>query len=98
MLVSGLNRLICLCGGYFREGLFREDKNNVNIAQTITCGSCFNKRPLSAQLCRLTSKTAFLNTSNGLIFSEVLRCSCSNLFFKIGVLKIFENFTIKRML
>ena len=34
MPVSGLNGLIYLGGGYFRESLFREEKNNVNITQT----------------------------------------------------------------
>ena len=29
MPVSGLSDLICLCGGYFRESLFREYKNKL---------------------------------------------------------------------
>ena len=33
MPVSGLSELICLGGEYFRESLFQEDKNNVNIVQ-----------------------------------------------------------------
>ena len=30
MPVSGLSGLICLCGGYFRESLFREYKNKLD--------------------------------------------------------------------
>ena len=34
MAASGLSGLIYLGGGYFRKGLYHEDKTNVNIAQT----------------------------------------------------------------
>ena len=48
-------------------------------------------------MCRLLSNTAFPNTSNGLIQAIGLRSKRSQMFFKIGVLKSFENFTRKHM-
>ena len=103
MPVSGLSGLICLGGGIF--GLFRGDKNNVNITQTNFMRFIFLiKSIIVAQLCRLPSNTAFPNTSNGLIFlrrseAVVPRCFSKQMFLNVRKLHkktpALESFQIK---
>ena len=79
--VSGLSGLICLGRGYFRESLFREDKNNVNITQTNFMMFIFSIKSIFAHLRCLPSNTTFPNTSNWLIFlrrSEAVVSRCSS--------------------
>ena len=69
----------------------------MNITQTNFMRLIFSiKKPFTGQLCRLPSNTAFPNTSNG-YFDEALGSSCSQRFFKIGALKIFENVIRKQL-
>ena len=68
---------------------------NVNIAQANFMKFIFSIKAIVAQLYRLRHSNGFPNTSNGLIFSVALSNSCSQMFFKIGVLKILEKFIRK---
>ena len=52
----------------------------------------FNKKYLLLNCVVYRPNIGFPYTINGLIFSEAHRSSCWQMFFKIGVLKIFENF------
>ena len=50
----GLSGLIYLDGGYFQEGLFREDKNNVNIAQTNSVKFIFSIKSIRCSIASFT--------------------------------------------
>ena len=80
-------------GCYFRKNLFREDENNTNQLHEV---HIFNKTKKHLLLnCVVDRVTPLLLMQAWTYFSEALRSSYSQMFFKLGVLKIFENFIRK---